>query len=174
VRAISQQAYGLMFNYNWPGNVRELQNVIERAVLLCKGNTIEAPSLAFTQAIPATESPTITEMQMPSVEKPVATSPQHPSFDPDEPIFKQMGRMIVSKVPEVKPGSERFDIFDELEGAIVSAALERTKGNKQAAANLLGVYRPRLYHMLRKHKMHQPQNTDQEEAFEPMTAGTKS
>jgi transcriptional regulator of acetoin/glycerol metabolism len=67
--------------------------------------------------------------------------------------FKQIGRLIVNKVPEAKAVAERFDIFTEMEGAIVSAALESTRGNKQAAANLLGVYRPRLYHMLRKHKL---------------------
>jgi transcriptional regulator of acetoin/glycerol metabolism len=26
--------------YNWPGNVRELQNVIERAVILCSGDSL--------------------------------------------------------------------------------------------------------------------------------------
>jgi hypothetical protein len=46
------------------------------------------------------------------------------------------------------------DVFTQLEGAIVRAALERTRGNKQAAANLLGLYRPRLYSMLRKHNLH--------------------
>lgn len=28
-------------NYSWPGNVRELENCIERAVVLCKGDTID-------------------------------------------------------------------------------------------------------------------------------------
>lgn len=38
---ISQEVGRLFFEYNWPGNVRELENVIERAMILCPGNTIE-------------------------------------------------------------------------------------------------------------------------------------
>jgi transcriptional regulator of acetoin/glycerol metabolism len=35
----------------------------------------------------------------------------------------------------------------------VLAALKRTNGNKQAAANLLGLYRPRLYGMIKRHNL---------------------
>jgi two-component system response regulator AtoC len=38
--AITQEALRLLEGYRWPGNVRELENVIERAVVLCRGDTI--------------------------------------------------------------------------------------------------------------------------------------
>jgi Nif-specific regulatory protein len=41
----SDQAVALMASYHWPGNIRELQNVIERAVLMADGKTIEATHL---------------------------------------------------------------------------------------------------------------------------------
>jgi formate hydrogenlyase transcriptional activator len=43
-----------LVHYPWPGNVRELQNVIERAVILSKGPTLQV-ALADLQPAPATE-----------------------------------------------------------------------------------------------------------------------
>ena len=37
--SIDKKSLKLFEGYNWPGNVRELQNVIERAVILCEGET---------------------------------------------------------------------------------------------------------------------------------------
>ncbi len=39
IRNIRKQTLELFQAYDWPGNVRELQNVIERAVVLCEGET---------------------------------------------------------------------------------------------------------------------------------------
>ena len=39
IRKIRKQTLQLFQAYDWPGNVRELQNVIERAVVLCEGDT---------------------------------------------------------------------------------------------------------------------------------------
>ena len=36
----SEEALGVLGRYPWPGNVRELSNVIERAVILCRGERI--------------------------------------------------------------------------------------------------------------------------------------
>ncbi len=42
--------------YRWPGNVRELKNVIERAVVLAQGETIEMEDLTLTKLATASES----------------------------------------------------------------------------------------------------------------------
>lgn len=41
VQDISIDALHLLQSHNWPGNVRELENVIERAMIFCDGETIE-------------------------------------------------------------------------------------------------------------------------------------
>jgi formate hydrogenlyase transcriptional activator len=40
IERIKKQTLELFRAYDWPGNVRELQNVIERAVILCDGDTL--------------------------------------------------------------------------------------------------------------------------------------
>jgi DNA-binding NtrC family response regulator len=45
IKDISPHALDILFSYSWPGNVRELENVIERAVILSKTDTIEEDTL---------------------------------------------------------------------------------------------------------------------------------
>lgn len=55
-----------MLRYSWPGNVRELDHTIERAVLMARGDRIEAPDLGL-QA-PATSSQSLDDMSLETVE----------------------------------------------------------------------------------------------------------
>lgn len=48
ITRISTLAIDLLNSYHWPGNVRELQNCLERAVLVCNGDTIQATHLPPT------------------------------------------------------------------------------------------------------------------------------
>lgn len=40
IDGVSDEALSMLLAYNWPGNIRELENVIERAIILCKGPLI--------------------------------------------------------------------------------------------------------------------------------------
>jgi DNA-binding NtrC family response regulator len=50
VHGISPAALAKMRGYSWPGNVRELENIIERAMILVKGDVIAPEDLAFARA----------------------------------------------------------------------------------------------------------------------------
>ena len=45
VAGFTDEAMQIMQRYPWPGNVRELENVVERAVVLCRGRQITASDL---------------------------------------------------------------------------------------------------------------------------------
>jgi DNA-binding NtrC family response regulator len=112
IAGVSQAAYQRLFGHTWPGNVRELQNVIERAVLLAKGNRVEPVDLPFDNG----------------------------------------------SLPEGSPVGTGWDVppnmtLEDIERLVIEKTLQRTGGNKQAAANLLGIYRPRLYSKIRKYNI---------------------
>ena len=46
VTGIADEARALLRTYAWPGNVRELRNAIERAVLICRGETVTVEDLS--------------------------------------------------------------------------------------------------------------------------------
>ncbi len=50
VPRMQPEAMRQLLSYGWPGNVRELENVIERALLFCEGNTITPQDLSFGEA----------------------------------------------------------------------------------------------------------------------------
>jgi len=45
VESVSEEAMQALVEYDWPGNVRELENLIERLVILCRGDSIEVEDL---------------------------------------------------------------------------------------------------------------------------------
>ena len=53
--AISEDALDAIRDYSWPGNVRELENALERALILCRDDTITADVLGI-DAIRARQS----------------------------------------------------------------------------------------------------------------------
>lgn len=79
-----------------------------------------------------------------------------------EPEDLPFGDQIVESVPEafyVPPNMT----LEEIERVVIEQTLKRTSGNKQAAAQVLGIYRPRLYSKIRKYRIQVPRETRRRE-----------
>lgn len=149
----SERAFGQMLGYHWRGNVRELQNSVERAVLLAKGDTIESLGVSLQADSNAEGSSRTAAFNL------LAASPaQSSAANGDSAFFEEIGRIVVEHITTADEGGDGRDVFDKIEESVVRAALARTEGNKQAAANLLGLYRPRLYGMIRRHRLGDDKN----------------
>ena len=76
VRSIPKETWVCLRNYSWPGNVRELKNVIQRAVLMAKGEELTPDLLPLrmrtldsTQVVRGQTSPIHVGMSLDAVER---------------------------------------------------------------------------------------------------------
>ena len=56
ITIISQEVINEMMSYDWPGNVRQLENLIERAIIMAKGNAITHIDLSDNKKIKKADS----------------------------------------------------------------------------------------------------------------------
>ena len=59
VRAVAPETWRCLRSYSWPGNVRELKNVIQRAVLMAKGEELTADLLPLRIRTTAEANPAV-------------------------------------------------------------------------------------------------------------------
>lgn len=128
VTSISQEAQIILSKYSWPGNIRELENIIERAIIVCKGSLIEPQDLPDQLYVGALSKHKISLYERPS---PVMSSGLETS---------------------TMQGKEQRE-FEEL-----TAALQKWSGNLSEVAKQLGVSRPTIYRKLKKYGLHKVQN----------------
>ena len=50
IESVPKETMAALVTYHWPGNIRELQNLVERAVILSRGSTLEIPLTELKQA----------------------------------------------------------------------------------------------------------------------------
>ena len=128
VTSISQEAQIILSRYSWPGNIRELENIIERAIIVCRGSLIEPQDLPDQLYVGALSRHKIDHCERPS---PLMSS--------------ELGTSTMQ-------GKEQRE-FEEL-----TEALQKWSGNLSEVAKQLGVSRPTIYRKLKKYGLHKVQN----------------
>lgn len=118
---LSAQAIALLSAQTWRGNIRELRNVLEQAAMRSDTQHIEVRDLE--------------EVLRQSGIKQIAPPPTAPDAG--------LPRMPAAQA--LRPLAEQVA---ELERRAIEAALVATRGNKVAAAKLLGISRAKLYERL--------------------------
>jgi two-component system nitrogen regulation response regulator GlnG len=134
-RSITAEALRRLEQHDWPGNVRQLENVVRRALVVCKGDAILVgdlpPEIAGSSAV--SETPAAPPSTAPTAPGSVATPAAPPT--PAE-LAQQLFRWarVNSELP----------VIDAVERELVSEALRETKGNQIQAAKILGMTRATL------------------------------
>lgn len=122
VRGISRKALHILMEHDWPGNVRELQNVIERAVILARGDTLDERDIELSYR----ETPQTLESQTRKLQEHLR-------------VLFQMGKSLGGGI----------NILREMEREFIRQALEETRGNQTRAAKMLGMNRNTLRNKMR-------------------------
>lgn len=134
---ISRKALDVLSLYDWPGNVRELENAIERACALCEQGAIRIADLppALRALAPASDNEDLMETPQ---NQPEAAAALHFRAEHD-----------ASHAPAQHQAIGPLRTFlREQEVGYVNRALAQTSGDKEKAAELLGVSVATLYRKL--------------------------
>lgn len=119
-----------LINYSWPGNVRELENLMERLSILCDNETVtleDLPSKILNNSIYRDNT---------KIKSTVFEEFTYPTLDTLKKLNMNLKQLL-----------------EEIENRLIVEALEKSKGVKNRAAQLLGLKRTTLIEKLKKKKI---------------------
>ncbi len=139
--------------YRWPGNVRELQNVVERLRICAPGPQITLGDLPAAVRAPVVIAPHVLEVAPVLGFNLDALRSASGAFVPmpvvDEDRVERDG-LFAEPVARPTLPVNLTELLRDLENDYIDAALEQTRGNRQAAAALLGLQRTTLVEKLKR------------------------
>ena len=104
--AIHSRDLSRLQQYEWPGNVRELQNVVERALLLSRGQYLDFKGLSVARSIPGNHDGKAARVDTGQTLDEVMAV--HIRAVLDEVYWKVAGKGGAAEILGLKPGTLRF------------------------------------------------------------------
>jgi len=121
IAQLSESAKQKLLSHAWPGNVRELDNVIQRALILCDGNSIHQDDVFIEELLSADIKP----VAMPSHNAPAYQ---------EQPV-----EVNLDTVPQVSEQGNYKDELKDKEHRIILETLARCNGKRKEVAETLGI-----------------------------------
>jgi len=138
-KSISPGVIKALEKYHWPGNVRELENIIQRAVVVAKGDVIlpgDLPPEITNPGAGATSSAQLAAASLSAGETGVTE-------------ISAVTRLMFRWARQ----DPRLKVLPAVERELIIQALQETKGNQVHAAKLLGITRATLRKRVDKFKI---------------------
>src|SRR3989441_813142 len=129
-KSIAPEVIRILEQYHWPGNVRELENVIQRAIVVAKGDAILLNDLP--PEILGAEQPVAPAMENSAAASRAASAPA--------PDLATLARTLFRWARQ----ESDLKVIPAVERQLIIEALAETKGNQVQAARLLGITRATL------------------------------
>ena len=138
VRRFSDEALTELKAYHWPGNIRELENAVERAVILCNGETIRPEHLMLSSGAVSSQLSAVSERLG------------------EAPEVAEGSRREAGVPPALLPQADPYPADASLRD-VEKIHIERVLGdhhwNQSAAAQVLGIDRKTLRNKIREFKL---------------------
>ncbi len=131
IKGFAPEALSILEQHPWPGNIRELENLVERVMIICKSQWVEAADLpaGFFSVSPDQSSGSTPAML------------SHPGADSSSLLTLGLSSL------------------EQLEERLIRDALERTSGNVTEAARLLKITRNTLRYRMHKYGLSRPKSS---------------
>ncbi len=140
---LSEAALALLRGYPFPGNVRELRNVMEHAVIMARGDTIEPGDLPKIVRESASG-----QLALPLAPEPEPQPEPQPESEPTALSPSPSPRALGSPLPSLR--AMREACLAPQEKAYLKQLLAQCQGNVRRAATQAGVNHVTLYRLMRK------------------------